>query len=275
MAKKLGGEVINADSMQVYKDLHILTARPYPEEMEGIAHHLYGHVDGGERYSVGHWLRDAEPIIIDILSRQKVPIIVGGTGLYFKALTEGLAVIPNPSEAGQSYARMIYESQGTSGLRQEAFSCDPTATQRVLGDDPQRLLRIIAVAHGTEKILSEWQAKTRPVIPAGYWTGVKLLPDRAVLYERINARFEIMLREGAIAEVKNLLSRKLPKDSPIMRAIGVDLIDALIRGDIPKRAMLERGQQMTRRYAKRQYTWFNNQANSEAWQKKYHNLRLH
>ena len=96
---------------------------------------------------------------------------------------------------------------------------------------------------------------------------MKLLPDRAVLYERINARFEIMLREGAIAEVKNLLSRKLPKDLPIMRAIGVDLIDALIRGDIPKRAMLERGQQMTRRYAKRQYTWFNNQTNSEAWQK--------
>ena len=154
IARALDGEIINADALQVYADLQILSARPEPAEMGDIPHHFFGHISGDVRYSTGQWLRDVEPLIFDILSRQKTPILVGGTGLYFRALLQGMADIPAiPNEVLKQTAKRL-EAAGIAALREEAERLDPIAAQRVLGDDPQRLQRIVNVALGTEQPLS-------------------------------------------------------------------------------------------------------------------------
>ena len=162
LAKVAGGEVVNADALQVYRDIRILSARPDATEMDGVPHHLFGHVDGQTIYSVGDWLREAVPVILDILARGRVPVVVGGTGLYFKALLQGLADVPAvPHELDAELNALP-----VTALREQAEALDPTAAARVLGDDSQRLARIVGVALGSGKPLSEWQADTRPVIPA-------------------------------------------------------------------------------------------------------------
>jgi len=164
LAHKCDGEIINADSMQVYDQLQILSARPPSHEMEGIPHHMYGHIAGAKRFSVGMWVREVVPIILDCLARDRTPILVGGTGLYFKALTDGLATVPSPSDEGLEQAQKLLEA-GVAGLRAQAEMLDPVAAKRVLGNDPQRLFRIVSVALGTGKPLSTWQQDTIPVIP--------------------------------------------------------------------------------------------------------------
>jgi len=200
LAKSVGGEIINADALQVYKDLHILSARPTQAEMDGVPHHLFGHIDGAQRYSVGQWLREAVPVIQDVLARGHVPIIVGGTGLYFKALTEGLAHVPEPNSTAKTQSKTLLEQKGIAALRREAERVDPVAAARVLGNDPHRLLRIVAVAHGTQKRLSAWQAMTQPVIPRGYWHGMIIAPPRDELYAKIETRFDAMISAGGLEE---------------------------------------------------------------------------
>ncbi len=262
LAKTYDGEIINADSMQVYADLQILSARPTPKEMEGIPHHLFGHIDGSVRYSVGTWLRSVLPVIEDCQRRGKTPIVVGGTGLYFKALTVGLAKVPDPSAAGFKAAEALL-GQGIDVLRQEAERVDPAATDRVLGDDPQRLLRIVAVALGTLKPLSQWQADTNPAVPREAWQGAVLLPERTPLYERINQRFDAMMDNGGIEEVRRVAERGLAADLPMMKAIGLPPLLDYIRGETPFDAALEISKRDTRRFAKRQFTWFRGQ--SKGW----------
>jgi len=263
IAKRFEGEVINADAMQVYRDLLILSARPRKDDMQNIPHHMYGHVDGNIRYSTGQWVREVQDVILDVLARDKTPVLVGGTGLYFKALTEGLAEIPQPDPCAIDEANQILETQGIAALRDKAEILDPVASVRILGNDPQRLLRIVSVALGTSAPLSHWHSNTRPFIPKKYWMGAKLLPDRAALYQRINQRFDAMIDQGGLEEVRKLDARALSPMLPVMKAIGVQqmmpaLTDARVIGD-----GLELSKRDTRRFAKRQFTWL--RGNMASW----------
>ncbi len=259
IAKAVDGEIINADSMQVYQELQIISARPLVDEMGGISHHLYGHVSGRTRYSTGMWLKDAVAAALDCLARGKVPIFVGGTGLYFKALVDGLAQIPKPSDAGQAKTLALMD-RGIDILRGEAEKLDPVATARILGNDPQRLMRVVSVALGTEKPISEWQKNTRPIIPKGYWRGAVLLPERQSLYDRINGRYEAMLETGGLEEAKFILSQGLDPSLPMMKAIGLPPLLAHLRGEISYEDAVFQAKRDTRRFAKRQFTWFRGQA---------------
>ena len=260
LAKLVDGEVINADALQVYRDLKIISARPEREEMQGVPHHLFGHIDGARRYSVGAWRDDAVPVILDVLARGKVPIITGGTGLYFKALTQGLADIPDIKAGVRANVLRDLEGKGVEYLRAEADIVDPVAAARILGDDPARLTRLVEVKRSTGKALSEWQAQTHPIIPKGYWRGAVLLPERAPLYERINKRFDMMAENGGFDEVKTLIARDLPTALPVMKAIGVPQIMSVLTGQVSAQVGIEAAKRETRRFAKRQYTWFRGQA---------------
>lgn len=262
IAKAVGGEIINADAMQVYADLDVISARPSAAELTGARHHLFGHVDGMQRYSTGQWLEEATQTILDVLARGRVPILVGGTGLYFRALTQGLAQTPPVTkEAAEAYL----EAHGISALRERAEALDADAAARVLGDDPQRLIRIVSVAEQTEKPLSVWQAETRPVVPNGYWVGAALLPDRSALYARINARFDKMVDSGGLDEVRALFSRGIASGLPVMKAIGAAQFGAYLAGEMELEAAIELAKRDSRRLAKRQYTWFRGQMKGRGW----------
>lgn len=265
VAKARDGEIINADSMQVYADLQILSARPPEEEMGGIPHHLFGHIDGADRYSTGQWIKEVEAVISACQSRGKTPVIVGGTGLYFRALTIGLAHVPKPSEAGIEQTNVLAES-GIDALRREAERLDPVAAKRVLGNDPQRLIRIVSVALGTEKPLSDWQADTKPMLGPHQWEGIVLLPERQMLYERINARYEQMAENGGLDEAKMVADRGLASDLPMMKAIGLPPLLSYLKGEISYETALFEAKRDTRRFAKRQFTWW--RSHSEGWSRK-------
>ena len=262
LAKQYNGEIINADSMQVYKDLQVLSARPTEDEMDGIPHHLFGHVDGANRYSVGQWTEEAVPVILDCLARGVLPILTGGTGLYFKALTEGLAEIPDPGQSARDYAQSLLD-EGIDLLRTEAELRDPVGTARILGNDPQRLLRVVSVAEGTGVPLSDWQKNTRPVIPRQYWLGATLMPERELLYEKINSRYQHMVENGGLDEARFLADRQLERGLPVMKAIGVMPLIEHIEGKKSLEIAVEEAKRDTRRFAKRQYTWF--RGHSKGW----------
>ncbi|MEE9272659.1 MAG: tRNA (adenosine(37)-N6)-dimethylallyltransferase MiaA [Robiginitomaculum sp.] len=264
LAKKQDGEIINTDALQVYSHLRVLSARPNTVEMDGIPHHLFGHIHPKERYSTGKWLKDADTLIIDILARGKKPILVGGTGLYFKALTEGLAQIPALSEGAMDKAQSILDNDGIATLRQEAERLDPLASGRILGDDPQRLLRIVSVAIGTGKPISRWQQDTRPILPKDVWKGMVLLPQRERLYDKVNARFGDMIREGGLAEARTVLALNLDENVPAMKAIGLRELGAYLGGETSLDEAIELAMRQTRRFAKRQYTWL--RGNMDAWE---------
>ena len=264
LAKTFNGEIINADAMQVYEDLQILSARPTISEMQGVPHHLFGHIAGNIRYSTGQWLREVQPVILDCLAREVVPILVGGTGLYFKALLEGLAKVPAISQDVFENVKTILENEGIASLREEALRIDPRATQRILGDDPQRLSRIVSVYRETGKPLSEWQSETRPIIPKQFCKCAVLIPDRSVLYERINARFENMITSGGVNEAKSVFAKNYDNSLPIMKAIGVRQLKGYFTGDANLDDSIALASRDTRRFAKRQLTWFRGQARN--WQ---------
>ena len=258
-ARALGGEIINADALQVYTDLQILSARPMPDEMQGIPHHLFGHVSGEVRYSTGQWLRDVEPLIFEVLSRDKAPILVGGTGLYFRALLQGLADIPAVPNAVMDETIERLNRNGIAALRQEAERLDPAATARVLGDDPQRLLRIVNVAIGTEQPLSVWQAETHPIVPLRFAKFCVLTPPRESLYERINMRYDAMLRGGGLEEAKSVFKKKYDNSLPVMKAIGLRQLRSHFNDKGSLDDAIEEAKRESRRFAKRQMTWFRNQ----------------
>ncbi len=260
IAKSVGGEIINADALQVYADLQILSARPKESEMDGIPHHLFGHVAGNVRYSTGQWLRDVQPVILDCLARNIVPILTGGTGLYFKALTEGIADIPRVSSGAMSTAQSVLAERGIEALRGEAERVDVIAAARVLGNDPQRLLRIVSVYNETGRALSDWQANTRPVIPKRFCRRAVLLPERQGLYERINARFGEMIDNGGLAEAETVYANGHDPSLPMMKAIGLQQFFPYFRGKVELLESVELAKRDTRRFAKRQFTWFRGQA---------------
>ena len=260
IAKSVGGEIINADALQVYLDLQILSARPTLQEMDSIPHHLFGHVVGNVRYSTGQWLREVQPVILQCLARDVIPILVGGTGLYFKALIEGIAEVPPVSDESMSKAQAVLDENGIARLRAEAEKVDAIAAARVLGNDPQRLLRIVSVFYETDRALSSWQANTRPIIPKRFCRRAVLLPQRQGLYERINARFGAMIENGGLAEAKAIFEKGYDHSLPMMKAIGLQQFFPYLRGEVDLDESIELAKRDTRRFAKRQFTWFRGQA---------------
>lgn len=257
LASLIGGHVINADSMQVYRDLRVVSARPSPEEQCRVPHHLYGHVDGADRYSAGRYVRDVVPVIEGIRQSGAVPILCGGTGLYLKALVEGLSPMPDVAEGYVDVAARQWD-QDPSAARAELLAADPVM-ERLEPNDRQRHVRAMAVFAATEKPLSEWQAlKPVPVIE-GPFVGTCLLPDRDELYAQCDRRFAKMLSAGAVDEIRTLLARELPSDLPVMKALGVPELIAYVQGEMDLGEATLAAQLETRRFAKRQMTWFRNQ----------------
>lgn len=260
LAVQLDGEVVNADSMQVYSDLAVLTDRPTLLRQKNIPHHLFGHVDGSIRYSVGSWLEEVRDVICKVQSRDKVAIIVGGTGLYFYALVSGLSEIPPSAENVTEGINALVECEGVEALYDRLKAVDSESARRIEKNDRQRLSRAYEVWLITGVPYSEIrEQKSRPTLPDDQWLGIALYPERAELYERIETRFEKMLPDGAIEEVKILSKRNLRADLPVMKAHGVPWIIGYLRGELSRKEMLELVKRDTRRYAKRQFTWIGRQ----------------
>lgn len=256
LAERLEGEIVNADSMQVYKDLRVLTARPTEAEEERAIHHLFGHVDPGERYSTGRWLEEATRILADIERRGKTAIFVGGTGLYLLSLIEGLSEVPPVPEEVREEVRAILRTDGVDALRARVEAVDPEAAARIAGADRQRLSRAYEVWLATGNTLTSFQnSPARAPLTDTPWLGVALTPPRARLYARIERRFGSMMMEGAMEEARALVERGLDPELPAMKAHGMPWLAAYIRGEISADEAAENAKRDTRRYAKRQFTW--------------------
>ena len=259
LAQMIGGELINADSMQLYADLSVLTARPSREETLLAPHHLYGVADAADGWSVGRWLAAARETLADIARWRRTAIVVGGTGLYFRALTRGLADVPSVPRAVTERLGEEYDRTGELALRPRLARLDPEAAARIARGDRQRLIRALAVAEATGRPLSAWQADTEPALAAETWRAVVLEPPRPALYAACDARLAAMFEAGAIEEVRALAARGLDPSLPAMKAVGVREIIAWLEGRIGREEALARARQETRRYAKRQLTWLRNQ----------------
>ncbi len=260
VARKLNGEIVNADSMQVYRELKVISARPDEAEMDGIPHHLFGHVASGERFSTGQWLEQVRPVIEDIQKRDKTAVVVGGTGLYLLALTEGLSDIPPVPEDVRHEVLEIYKADGVRGLKIRLQSVDPDAATRIEDNDRQRLMRAYEVWLATGKALTSFQdARSKPVLNENEWMSIALTPPRARLYSRIDKRFEGMLMEGAMEEARELVRLDIDPELPAMKAHGMPWLSAFIRGQIDSGTAAENAKRDTRRYAKRQFTWIGRQ----------------
>ncbi|WP_409431850.1 tRNA (adenosine(37)-N6)-dimethylallyltransferase MiaA [Litorimonas sp. RW-G-Af-16] len=265
LAKAVGGEVINADSMQVYRELQVLSARPDATEMAGVAHHLFGHISGSQRYSTGAWQREVVPVILDCLAQDVTPILTGGTGLYFKSLTEGIADIPDVDNAVSQSSQALLDTHGIAKFREMCADIDPIATAQVQGHDPQRLLRIYDVWAESGAPLSTWQAKTRPIIPVQFMHTAVLLPPRQSLYEKINQRFDQMVELGGVDEARLVQALGLDPSLPMMKAIGLSHLLRHFQDKLSYAEAIDLAKRDSRRLAKRQMTWFRNQ--TPDWQK--------
>ncbi|MBB34555.1 MAG: tRNA (adenosine(37)-N6)-dimethylallyltransferase MiaA [Hirschia sp.] len=258
LARKLGGEIINADSMQVYSDLRVLNARPSDEELAQAPHHMFGHVDGAIRYSTGKWVEDAASQIDEIRRRGKIPILAGGTGLYLSSLTQGLSRIPEiPTDIR---AKAQAETAASPRAAHEHLSrVDPEAAARIKVGDLQRVARALEVFMATGQPISHFHTPAPPFLKAGEWMGVALTPRRQELYARIEKRFDAMLETGAPDEARVLYERGLARDLPVMRAHGMPGFCDYFEGKCTLEAAVIRGKRDTRRYAKRQFTWIAHQ----------------
>ncbi|RWX18143.1 tRNA (adenosine(37)-N6)-dimethylallyltransferase MiaA [Rhizobium hidalgonense] len=267
LAKRHDGVVVNADSMQVYGTLRVLTARPSKDEMQGVPHHLYGHVPAGAAYSTGAWLRDVSALLPTLRAAGQLPVFVGGTGLYFKALTGGLSDMPEIPGALREELRTRLLEERPEGLHAELAEADPAMAASLNRQDGQRIVRALEVVKATGRSIADFQGRSGPVVIDGAEARkIVVLPDRAVLHQRINGRFEQMLQQGAEDEVRALLALDLPATAPVMKAIGVSQIAAMLNGGITRDEVLEKGAAATRQYAKRQMTWFRNQMD-DSWER--------
>ena len=256
LAQQNGGVIVNADSAQIYADLPILSAAPTPEQRASAEHRLYGVRDGALPCSAADWAAQAEREIADVHSNGATPILVGGTGLYLRTLLEGIAPVP-PIE---SDVRARVRSATVAENRAKLETLDAGAAERLSPSDSSRINRALEVILSTGRTLGEWQKERRGGIGQKVdLRAILLLPPRKWLYARCDERFAQMIEQGAVAEVERLISRKLNENLPVMRAIGVREISAYLFGELSLDQAVEAGQQSTRRYAKRQYTWFSHQ----------------
>ena len=259
LAEATGGEIVNADALQIYADLRVLTARPSPEDEARAPHHLYGTVDAADGWSVGRWQRAATAVIADIQARGHDTIVVGGTGLYFRALTHGLAEVPEIPKAVRSETAAAFDALAEPAFRARLAEIDPAAAARIAPGDRQRLSRAWEVYAATGRSLSAYQASAQGALPLGSWRSAALAPPRAELYARCDARLRSMFESHAMAEVAALMSRGLDPVLPILKAVGVREVIAHLRGEISWEVAVAAAQQETRRYAKRQTTWMRGQ----------------
>ena len=248
--------IINADSAQVYAHLPILSAQPSAEEMASAPHRLFGYLDGREACSAARWALDAKHEIETAWSEDRLPILVGGTGLYLRTLLDGIAPIPDIDPEVRSAVRALPTAEAYRAL----VEIDAASATALSPNDDSRIKRALEVMRSTGKSIVEWRTlREGGIDDLVDLHPLLLLPPRDWLHERCDLRFEQMLERGAVDEVRALLALNLPADAPVMRAIGVPEIAAMLRGEIDREEALARGQAATRQYAKRQYTWFRNQ----------------
>ena len=258
LAEKIDGEIINADSIQLYRDLFILTARPDIGK-EKIKHHCYGFLDGDINWSVGKWIHEINEILKDVIKRKKVPIIVGGTGLYFKAVTDGLSPIPDIDKSIRLKIENELEKNGLEKLQKRLVLIDPKASKKINPNDRQRIMRALEVYEGTNKKISDFWLMNREKIINYKSINFKIDADREWIYKNCDLRVDYMFENGVIEEVRRLLNKNYSKNSPIMKAIGVDEITSFLNNDITFDRALDLIKFKTHQYAKRQITWINNQ----------------
>ena len=268
LARETGGVIINADSMQVYRDLSIITARPTPEEEGRVPHRLYGHVDAAVNFSAGAWVVDAGTALAQARAEGRLPIFVGGSGLYFKALVSGLSAVPSiPAEVREA-VRAWLERDGVEALHTELTRRDPRAAERLKPRDRTRIARALEVIEATGRSLLDWHREGQPpLLPNDSFRALFLAPDRDELHARIDARFDAMLGAGALAEVEQLAVRQLDPLLPAMKAHGVPALISHLRGEVTLDEAAVTGRAHTRQYAKRQFTWFRHQLPGFEWVK--------
>ncbi len=253
-----GGVIINADASQVYDVWRVLTARPSAEEEAQAPHRLYGHVPPGTRYSVGAWLRDLAPVLAETQAQGLRPVIVGGTGLYFKALTEGLAEIPETPEPVRVAVNWRLQREGVLALVDDLKTRDAATAEVIDLLNPMRVARALEVLETSGKGLAAWRAETPPPLIADA-EKILIAPDRGILYERCDLRFDIMIERGALDEARAMAALDLDPALPSMRAVGAPELLAHLKGEITLEAAAAAAKQATRNYAKRQMTWMRNQ----------------
>ncbi len=266
LAEKLGGTIINADSMQVYRDLRLITARPSVEEERRVPHRLYGHVDAAENYSVGAWRSEAVLQLAAAERESRVAIVVGGTGLYFNALTRGLAAMPPIPKRIRDEVRGRLKAEGAAALHDELQRLDVAAAARLNRGDGARVSRALEVMLATGRSILDWHEHTTSS-GADLQPAVKIFlsPDRGELASRIDARFDAMIEAGAIEEVRALMARSLDPSLPAMKAHGVPWLIRQLKDEITLAEAAEGAKRDTRQYTKRQATWFRNQLPEFAW----------
>ena len=258
IAETIGAEIINADSIQLYRDLSILTARPNTEN-EKIKHHCYGFLNGDINWSVGKWINEVKKIINDIIERKKVPIIVGGTGFYFKAITDGLSPIPDIDKSIRLEIESELEKNGLEKLYKKLNIIDVDASERINPNDKQRIMRALEVYEGTKKKISDFWLMDRKKIIDQFSINFKIHADRDWIYKNCDLRVDNMFKNGVIEEVEDLLNKNYSATSPIMKAIGVNEIKSFLNNEISIDRASELIKFKTHHYAKRQITWMNNQ----------------
>jgi tRNA dimethylallyltransferase len=266
LAEKFGGTIINADSMQVYRDLRLITARPRVEEERRMPHALYGHVDAAENYSVGAWRSEAAAELAMAERQSRAAIVVGGTGLYFNALTRGLTTMPPIPKQVRDDVRARLKSDGAAALHDELKRLDPHAAARLNRGDRARISRALEVMVATGRSIRDWHEDAKPDGPDSLRAvRIFLSPERDELARRIGARFDAMIEAGAIEEVRALMARNLDPSLPAMKAHGVPWLIRQLRGEITLEQAVEGAKRDTRQYTKRQETWFRNQLPEFAW----------
>ncbi|HWE44629.1 MAG TPA: tRNA (adenosine(37)-N6)-dimethylallyltransferase MiaA [Caulobacteraceae bacterium] len=260
LAERTGGVIVNADALQIYRDLRVLTARPSAEDEARAPHRLYGIVDAAEAWSAGRWLSAATEVLAGLRREGRTAIVTGGTGLYFKILTEGLAEIPPIPPEVRATARRDLETLGEPAFRDRLAERDPDAAARISPGDLQRLGRAWEVVAATGRPLSAWQADTAPTLAAADYAAVAIEVPRGELYARCDRRMDAMAAGGALEEAGMLLARRLDPDLPAMKAVGLRELSRHLCGDLSLEAALDLARRETRRYAKRQLTWLRGQA---------------
>jgi len=266
LAEKLRGVVINADSMQVYRDLRIITARPTAKDEARVPHRLYGRIDAAENYSVGRWRTDAAATLETTKRYGRAAIVVGGTGLYFNALTRGLAAVPPIPDEIREAVRARLESEGINKLHTELMQRDPAAAARLMPGDRARITRALEVVLATGRSLLAWHEEGNAAsLDAARAAKIFLTPDRDALMQRIDVRFDEMIASGAIEEVQALAARGLDPNLPAMKAHGVPWLIRHLGGEIGLEEAVEGAKRDTRQYTKRQATWFRNQLPEFVW----------
>jgi tRNA dimethylallyltransferase len=266
LAERYGGIVINADSMQVYRDLRIITARPTAADEARASHRLYGHVDAAATYSVGHWIADVARVFDAAAARDQLAILVGGTGLYFKALTRGLAAVPPIPARVRATMRARLAAEGPAALHAELARRDPTGATALRPGDGVRIVRALEVIEATGRPLSQWHSDgMAALVEPARAVKIFLAPERAALKHRIDARFDAMMAAGALEEVRALDARGLDPLQPVLKAHGVPWLRRVLAGEMPLEEAVAAAKRDTLRYTKRQFTWFRHQLPDWPW----------